>query len=62
MRNIFQQAVLVVMWLGEEKDDSNLAISMIETWGKVWQIQEGKGEEKAAAVLAMIKVPFNKRG
>jgi Heterokaryon incompatibility protein (HET) len=32
MRNIYQQAMFVTMWLGVEQDDSNLAMSMIEAW------------------------------
>ncbi|PMD28865.1 heterokaryon incompatibility, partial [Hyaloscypha variabilis F] len=45
MRNIYQQAECVLMWLGKEADNSHLAMSMIETW---------------AAVLENIKDSFNK--
>jgi len=35
MRKIYRQAEQVFMWLGKEENDSNLAMSMIEEWGKI---------------------------
>jgi hypothetical protein len=34
MRDIYRSAELVVAWLGEEKDESDLAMDMIENWAK----------------------------
>jgi hypothetical protein len=34
MRDIYRSAELVVAWLGEEKDESDLAMDSIENWAK----------------------------
>jgi hypothetical protein len=64
MRNIYQQAECVLMWLGKEADNSHLAMSMIETWGKTRMrkviLEATETSKVAAAVLENIKDPFNK--
>jgi hypothetical protein len=52
------------MWLGKEADNSHLAMSMIETWGKTRMrkviLEATETSKVAAAVLENIKDPFNK--
>jgi len=68
MRNIYQQATVVMMWLGMEENDGHLAMSTIETWGKAYTVaymatykSGGKLGSKTLqeAALATIEDPFN---
>lgn len=61
MRNIYQQAMFVTMWLGVEQDDSDLAMLMIEAWGRAYYNTDNdlNSKGKAAAALAMLKDPFD---
>ena len=61
MRNIYQQAMFVTMWLGVEQDDSNLAMSMIEAWGRAYYSTDKDLDSKSrvAAALAMLNDPFD---
>lgn len=63
MRHIYLQAQQVMMWLGKEENDSQLAMSMIEVWGKAFNPLDKTLDVKAqlAARLAMIEGPFNER-
>jgi hypothetical protein len=60
MRNIYQQAMFVTMWLGEAQDDSHLAMSKIDAWGKAYYNMEKDldNKSKVAAALAIIDNPF----
>lgn len=64
MRNIYQQAMFVTMWLGDEQDDSHLAMSMIEAWGRAYYNtdQDLDSKTKVAAALAMLNEPFEEAG
>jgi len=64
MRNIYQQAMFVTMWLGVEQDDSHLAMSMIEAWGRAYSNTDKDLDSKrsAAAALAMLNDPFDEAG
>jgi hypothetical protein len=64
MRNIYQQAKLVVMWLGREENDSSLAMAMIEEWAQGCRLGlelyakfDSKFQDKIA--LGLIEDPFN---
>jgi hypothetical protein len=61
MRNIYQQAMFVTMWLGVEQDDSNLAMSMIEAWGRAYNNTDNDLDSKSrvAAALAMLNDAFD---
>lgn len=64
MRNIYQQAMLVTMWLGVEQDDSHVAMSMIEAWGRAYEHTEKDLDTKSrvAAALAMLNDAFDEAG
>jgi hypothetical protein len=63
MRHIYLQARQVMMWLGKEENDSQLAMSMIEIWGKAFNPLDKTLDIKAqlAVRLAIIEDPFNER-
>jgi hypothetical protein len=63
MRHIYLQARQVMIWLGKEENDSQLAMSIIEVWGKAFNPLDKTLDIKAqlAARLAIIKDPFNER-
>ncbi len=52
------------MWLGDEQDDSHLAMSMIEAWGRAYYNtdQDLDSKTKVAAALAMLNEPFEEAG
>ena len=61
MRSIYQEASFVTMWLGEEQDDSRLAMSSIETWGKAFSAAQRTPDDRSrvAAALATVHEPFD---
>lgn len=66
MRRIYSQARGVIMWLGEERDDSELAMDLIRRWGEgvstSMQIDNGACCRNALkACLPFIDDPFDKK-
>lgn len=45
MRSIYEKAACVLMWLGEEADDSNLAMNLLSKFGTIMTMPDDNGVE-----------------
>jgi len=45
MRSIYEKAACVLMWLGEEADDSNLAMNLLSKFGTIMTMPDDDGVE-----------------
>jgi hypothetical protein len=66
MRSIYSQAERVVMWLGEEENDSSLAITFINRWidAAVAAVADKRLELKTRpleTILSLVEDPFDKQ-
>ncbi|OIW25710.1 HET-domain-containing protein [Coniochaeta ligniaria NRRL 30616] len=63
MGQIYSKTRCVFVWLGEENDDSSLALSMIEKWSKARRelIETGKGVPTSTTILRTVPNPSDPR-
>ncbi|KAH8653768.1 heterokaryon incompatibility protein-domain-containing protein [Xylariales sp. PMI_506] len=65
MGQIYTQARCVYAWLGEEQDDSSVALKMLEEWGKTWddlnRIKSNKRWPTSMEVLEKVENPADER-
>jgi hypothetical protein len=63
MKDIYSQAAEVIMWLGEEADDSPLALALIERWAAgADQAIKSDSQSPAPDMIGCIKDPFDEKG
>ncbi|KAK0716808.1 hypothetical protein B0T26DRAFT_267408 [Lasiosphaeria miniovina] len=61
MREIYEQAAEVIIWLGEENDDSNLAINLISRYGRRPR-QAGQEQNPGGHARSLEPVPASTGG